>query len=264
MTTIKVFERPKLDRPILIEGLPGIGNIGRVSVDYLIQQLDAKLFAELYSEHFFPFVMLQEKWQIELLKNRFYYWKAKKAGQRDIIFLTGDCQSLSPNGHYEVGEKILDFVSGLGVTDIITVGGLATGELEERPKVFGAATNKAVMEKYKNIGIEFRAGEKVGYIVGAAGLLLGLGKYRGMSGLCILGQTSGFPIVTDPKAAEVVLGVLTKILNISIDMSKLEERVREMERFIKKVEELQQRALAQIAKEEKAPVTAKEQLRYIG
>jgi uncharacterized protein (TIGR00162 family) len=263
MTVIKIFERPKLTRPILIEGLPGIGNIGRVSVDYLIQQLNAKLFAELYSEHFFPFVVLKEKWHVELLKNKFYYWKGQKAGQRDIIFLTGDCQSLSPNGHYDVCEKIIEFAAQLGVKDIITVGGLATGEFEEKPKVFGAATSKDVMEKYKNFGIEFKVGEKVGYIVGAAGLLIGLGVYRNINGLCILGQTSGFPIVTDPKAAEVVLGILSKILNIKIDMSKLDERVKEMEKFIKKIEELQQKALSQIAKEERAPAT-KEQLRYIG
>jgi len=37
-----------------------------------------------------------------------------------------------------------------------------------------------------------------------------------------------------------------------------------MENFIKKVESLQQKALSQIAKEERAPVTEKEQLRYIG
>jgi len=264
MTEIKVLEKPKLKNPILIEGLPGVGNIGRVSVNYLIEELKAKRFAKFYSEHFFPFVMVEDEYKIKLLKNEFFYWKAKKAGQRDIIFLTGDSQSLSPPGHYEVMEKVLDFASKLGVKDIITVGGLATGEVEEKPAVLGAATHEELIKKYKNMGIKFTAGEKVGYIVGAAGLLLGLGKEYGMKGICILGETSGFPIVTDPKAAEAVLESLTKILKIKVDMTKLEERVKELEKFIKKVEELQRKAIMEITKEEKAPVKGKEQLRYIG
>lgn len=264
MTVIKVLEKPKLKNPILIEGLPGVGNIGRVAVGYLIEELGAKKFAQLYSEHFFPFVMLHENYQVHLLKNEFYYWKAKKPGQRDLILLVGDCQSLSTHGHYEVIEKVLDFVEKLGVKEMFTIGGLATGEAEESPKIYGAVSDKELAKKYSKSGIDFSAGEKVGYIVGASGLFLGLGKERGMKGVCMLGETSGFPIVTDPKAAEVILDSLTKILKIKIDMSKLEQRVKDMEKFMDKVENLQKKALSQIAKDEKAPVQGKEQLRYIG
>jgi uncharacterized protein (TIGR00162 family) len=262
MTVIKVFEKPKLKDPILIEGLPGVGNIGRIAVGYLVDELKAKKFATLYSEWFFPFVMLSERYMVHLLKNDFYYYKAKTQNQRDIIFLVGDCQSLSPQGHYEVMEKVLDLVESLGVKEIITVGGLATGELE-KASVIGATTDKQTMEKYKKYGIDFNASDKVGYIVGAAGLLLGLGKERGMSGLCILGQTTGFPIVTDPRAAESVLNILLKILNLEIDMSKLEKKVKEMEDFIKKIEMLQKKAISEISKppQEKP---AKDELRYIG
>lgn len=264
MTKIKVTEKPKLKNPILIEGLPGVGNIGRVSIGYLIKELKAKKFAELYSEHFFPFVVLNKNYEIKLLKNQFYYWKAKKPDQRDLIFLVGDCQSLSPNGHYEVMEAVVEFAKSLGVKEIFTLGGLAVGELDEKAKVLGAVTDPKLVKKYKGMGIDFNAGEKVGYIVGAAGLLLGIGKEHGMQGMCLLGETAGFPIVTDPKAGELVLKRLTKILKIKVDMSRLDARVKEMEKFIKKIEDLQRKALMQISKDDSAPVKEKEQLRYIG
>lgn len=264
MTKITEFERPKLKNPILIEGLPGVGNIGRVAVGYLIEELGAKKFAQLYSKHFFPFVVLHNENLIHLLKNEFYYWKAKEKNQRDLILLIGDCQSLSPQGHYEVIGNILDYVEKLGVKEIFTVGGMATGEIdEEKPEVVGAVTHEELLKKYQGYGIKFEAGKKIGYIVGAAGLLLGLGMERGMKGICILGETSGFPIVTDPRAAEAVLECLTKILNVKIDMRKLEKKVKEMEHFIKKIEELQKKALMQLEKSE-TPETGKEQLRYIG
>ena len=265
MTNIKVIKKPpKLKNPILIEGLPGVGNIGRVAVGYLIEELKATKFAQLYSKHFFPFVMLHEDYHVHLLNNEFYYWKAKRKGQRDIIFLVGDCQSLSPNGHYEVIDKVLDFVEPLGVKEIITIGGLATGELEEDPRTIGAVTDDTLIKKYKSTDIQFTAGKKVGYIVGAAGLLIGLGRERGMKGMCLLGETSGFPIVTDPKAAGVVLDTITKILKLKIDMDKIDDRIAEMEKFIQKVESLQKKAFMQMSKGDKAPVEDKQQLRYIG
>ena len=36
MTAIKVLDRPKLTNPLLVVGLPGVGNIGRVAVGYLV------------------------------------------------------------------------------------------------------------------------------------------------------------------------------------------------------------------------------------
>lgn len=93
-------------------------------------------------------------------------------------------------------------------------------------------------------------------------MLLGLGKERDIDGMCILGQTSGFPIVTDPKAAESVLNVLVDILGLKIDMSKLEKKVEEMEDFIKKVESLQRKAIMDMSKTQKPP--SGEELRYIG
>jgi uncharacterized protein (TIGR00162 family) len=258
MTVIKVIEKPKLSNALLIEGLPGVGNIGRVAVGYLVEELGAKKFAELYSEWFFPFVMLHENYKVHLLKNEFYYCKAKKKGQRDLVFLVGDCQSLTPQGHYLVAEKILDFAESVGVTDIMTIGGLATGEVAEETKkgVIGAVTDKGY-------GIDFNAGEKVGYIVGAAGLLLGLWKERDKDGICLLGQTTGFPIVTDPKAAEQVLDIVTRMLKLDIDMTKLEKKVKEMEDFIKKVEALQKRALMDITRSTQQKGKG-EELRYIG
>jgi uncharacterized protein (TIGR00162 family) len=263
MTTIKVLERPKLRNPVLVVGLPGVGNIGRVAVGYLVSELKAKRFATLHSEWFFPFVMIHEKSMINLLKNEFHYAKGKGKGQRDLILLVGDCQSLSPQGHYDVVEDILDFVKKFGVKEVITIGGLATGELDSGDKVVGSVTDQGIIKKYGQYGIDFNAGDKVGYIVGAAGLMLGLGKEFGMEGVCLLGKTSGFPIVTDPKAAENVLDILVKMFNLRINMKKLEKKVEEMEDFIKKVEGLQMKAVSELAKGTKAP-TSGEELRYIG
>lgn len=266
-TKIKEIKKPpKLNNPLFIEGLPGVGNVGRISAGYLIEELKAQKFAELYSPHFYPFVLLSQKSEIHVLKNEFYYWKATKKGQRDLIILVGDSQSIDPLGHYEIVEAVLDYVQKLGVKEIFTIAGLNVGNLDRDPKVVGAVSDIDLVSKYKNLGIDFDAGNKVGTIVGAAGLFIGLSQFRGMKGICLLGETSGLPEIPDPKSAEIVLKTLVKMLNVSLSMSKLQEKIKEMENFMKKINKVQDKALKELMTQQmkKEQKDGDEELRYIG
>jgi proteasome assembly chaperone (PAC2) family protein len=51
-TYIKELTQVQLKNPILIEGLPGLGLVGKIAIRYLIKQLKAQRFAYLYSPHF--------------------------------------------------------------------------------------------------------------------------------------------------------------------------------------------------------------------
>jgi len=77
-TKIVELKKPKLHNPLFVEGLPGVGNVGRIASGYLIEELKAEKFAELYSSHFMPFVLLHQSSAVHVLKNEFYYWRAKK------------------------------------------------------------------------------------------------------------------------------------------------------------------------------------------
>jgi hypothetical protein len=104
-------------------------------------------------------------------------------------------------------------------------------------------------------------GARVGTVVGATGLLLGLARYYEMRGICLLGETVGFPVIPDPRSARAILEVLIKILNIDIDLTKLERKVREMERFINRLEEIRKKTAAQLFRPRARP---EKELRYIG
>ena len=43
---IRYTKKPKLNDAMLIEGLPGVGNVGKLAAEHLIEQLNAKKFAE--------------------------------------------------------------------------------------------------------------------------------------------------------------------------------------------------------------------------
>jgi uncharacterized protein len=192
-----------------------------------------------------------------VLRNEFYYYNGKK---RDVVFLIGDCQAYDPKGHYEVAGKILDFAGGLGCREIIAIGGFSTGKPSEKPKVIGATSDAKISKNYEKYGIDFRIAGEVGTIIGATGLLVGLSKLHNMKGLCLLGETAGFPIITDPKAAEAVLNIVQKIIGTSADVSKLHEKVKEMHDLLHKMEDIQREAMEQMKPKPKKP----DELRYIG
>ncbi len=255
MDTYIVSEKVKLKNPVLIEGLPGIGNVGRVAAGYLVTELKMKKFAELYSPHFLPLVILHPDSVATALKNEFFYYKGKN---QDIVVVTGDTQSITSEGHYDIVEKVLDFCERIGVKTIVTLGGFAEGKSVKQPKVIGAVNDPALLKKYQKHGVDFTKDHPVGTIVGASGLLLGMGRLRGIDGLALLGQTMGFPVITDPKAADAVLHALMKVLGVKLDLAKLEKIIGDMEERIKRTEKIHKQMLEQLQKpKEEGP-------RYIG
>ena len=48
-TQFKVLEEVKLNNPIFIEALPGVGHVGKLAIDHVIDELDATKFVEIYS-----------------------------------------------------------------------------------------------------------------------------------------------------------------------------------------------------------------------
>jgi uncharacterized protein (TIGR00162 family) len=254
-THIKTLEKVKLKKPIFIQGLPGIGNVGRVAAGYLVSELKMKKFAELYSNHFLPLVILHNDAVAALLKCEFYYHKGK---ERDIVVLTGDSQSVTSDGHYEISEAIVNFAEGLGIRKIITMGGFAEGKEIATPRVIGAVSDKSLIKKFGKFSIDFGKEHQIGTIVGASGLVVGLAKLKGIDAVCLMGETAGLPLMTDPKAADAVLHVLVKILNIKMDLSKLEKIIAEMEEQISRTDEVHKKMLAEIQKPKD------ESVRYIG
>ncbi|MCK4443221.1 MAG: PAC2 family protein, partial [Thermoplasmata archaeon] len=81
MDTIEIHydEKPELNDPIFIEGLPGIGNVGKLAAEHLIDQLKGKKFAEIVSKHFPPQVVIEEDGIVRLVDNQLYY--AKRDGK---------------------------------------------------------------------------------------------------------------------------------------------------------------------------------------
>lgn len=253
-TAIKETVKVELRNPVLIEGLPGLGMVGKIAARYLIRQLKAKKFAELYSPHFPYYVVVNKKGSVRLLRGEFYFWK-NEAGENDLVLLTGDHQAQTIEGQYEVSDRILDFAEKSGVKTIFTMGGYRRAA-KGTPKVVAVSTSPELLSKASRTGATVSpAGNP---IVGTAGLLLGLAKFRNIEALCLLGETRGY--LPDPRAAKSVLNVLQKTLGIKFDLSGLDKEIEKSEEIAEKMQKIEEQRKTYARKMRKAE---EERITYI-
>jgi len=251
-TFIKERMKVELKNPILIEGLPGLGLVGKIATRYLIKKLDAKKFAYLYSPHFPYFVLVNKKGSVRLLRGTFYFLRNQTEGN-DLILFTGDSQAQTIEGQYEISDCILDFARQHNVKMIVTVGGYRM-EVKDKPKVIAAATNEEVL----NEALQARAvlSSMGNPIVGTAGLILGLSRFKKIDALCLLGETRGY--LPDPKAAKSVLEVLKTMLSLNIDLAGLNEEIEKADKMITRLQKIEEKRALQaeeIRKEEDKRIT---------
>jgi uncharacterized protein (TIGR00162 family) len=209
---------PGLTDPVLVEGLPGVGHVGKLAAEHLLEEFGSGVVRRIHSEHLPPQVGVDEDGVADLAAIEIHAVEA----DRDLLVVTGDHQATDAVGHYRLTEAILDVAAGFGVAEIVAMGGVPTGEL---------------VEELRAVGVEFHEDEPEGGIVGTSGLLLGLGARRDLGAACLMGRTSGY--LVDPKSARAVLEVLESYLGIDVGYTSLEDRADEMENAVAEMQETQ-------------------------
>lgn len=247
---VETVADPELRDPVLVEGLPGVGHVGKLAVEHLLEELDSELVRRVFADEFPPQVSIDDDGVAELANAEFY---AVDAGDRDILVLTGDHQAQSNAGHYHLTDAFLDIAEEFGVERGFALGGVPTGELVDDPAVLAAVTDEAAIDDLTEAGVEFREDEPAGGIVGVSGLLLGLGGRRGLDVACLMGETSGY--LVDPTSAQAVLEVLEAAVGFEVGYESLEERAEEMKEVVGKIQEMQN---------QQQGMPTDDDLRYIG
>lgn len=231
MIKFRCVENKNIEARTLIAGLPGIGLVGKLAVDHLIEELKPRLICELYSSDFPPQVNLKSDGTVTMPLAYIYYWDSGDP-EHNILIFTGDAQPSTPHGNYEMASAVLRFAKKKGVVNVYTLAAFMTGQHSENPKVFCAATDSETAKIFEKNGAIVMDN---GTITGLNGILVGLAKIMKMKGACLLGETSGY--VVDAGAAKAALKILTTTLAIKINLDALEEKAKELNIFMRKMAE---------------------------
>jgi len=223
---VEIYEKPKLQNPVLVEGLPGIGFVANIAALHLIRELKAQRFAEIHSSAFQDLAVTTENGGTRSPINELYYYSGNN-GEHDIIIWYGNTQALTTFGQYELCGRVLDVAEELDCKYIVTLGGFRQGEIKTTPQIYCAASDHETLEKALSLGTKIM----VGQIFGIAGIMVGLARLRRLKSFSLLVDTLGtYP---DANATRFALSALNKFLNMNIDLSRLDASAEETKKMLK-------------------------------
>jgi proteasome assembly chaperone (PAC2) family protein len=228
---------------------PGIANIGLLAVEAIMEWLQVEEIGIIEPwDFFYPkkvTIRNGELISLDFPYSKFFY---KKTASTDIVFFIGEEQPATANRPYAEGAKayqmanlVVDVAERFGCQKIVTSGAAVTTiHHSMRSKVWAVPNNPSLIKEIKEYKNTILMSDVVsfqgqGSITGLNGLLLGVAKKRAIDAICIMGEIpvylQGFPIIY-PKASKSVVEVLTSILKIEIDMSRINTYAERVEQEI--------------------------------
>ena len=220
---IKIRARPKLTTPKMVAAWPGIAYVSSIAVSYLKKRLDFKDLGEVNAPYFFDPIGVTARDNVieepQFPQSRFYYWK-NEPGKSDLILFMGDDQP--PVKAYDMANAVLDMAARFKVNRIYTCAAAITRiHHTEMPKAWGVATTRNLTSELKRFDLMQRGNLQ---IAGLNGLLLGVARERAVDAICLLGEVpSTAARIQNPMAALAILRVLTRMLDIRLDLLELEQ-----------------------------------------
>jgi uncharacterized protein len=259
-TKIDVIKSQKLRNPVMLVGLPGIGLVGKIAIDYLISELKPKatLYATIVSDTFPPAVHAKSS-TLELICDNIYLYKGKS---KDFLFVAGPVQPNLSNAtnsqeHYEFSEKIAEFSKKQGVKEIYTFAGLNIGDkrLNQKPRVLAVSSDKDTKERLKKKKIEnviFDDTQGDTLISGVAGLLIGVAYYNHkISGCCFMGETDQKLIFGDQGSARSIVSVICDFFDFKVDMKRIDTQAKKIENSFTEIQD----KIKELQKKKEEPVS---------
>ncbi|MBU1203814.1 MAG: PAC2 family protein [Nanoarchaeota archaeon] len=230
MFRIKEFAKPKLKNVVVVEGLPGIGSVGKIAVDFMIESLDAEKLLEICSDGFPNSVFVNEENLVDMPKVELFY---KKFKHEDFIFVTGDVQPVDERACYEFCNLILDIFEKYGGKEIVTLGGIGLPKILKIPKVYCSGNDKSIIKRYAHKKMNRKIFGTVGPIIGVTGLLVGLAGERDIPAIIVLAQTFSHPAYLGVSGAKEILSIFNDKFGLKMSLGKLGKEIKDIEKEIR-------------------------------
>jgi len=219
---VKIINEPlKSKNPLVIEGFPGIGLVGNISCQHIIEELKMKYMGSIDSRYFPP---------IAVLFNGMVYMPVRiyESAKDEIVVIISDIP-IHPTASYDISKVLIDWMQAINARNVVSIAGIATATGQRR--VFGGATNDELLGMIKDKTEIFQ----VGTISGISGSIMTECFLRNMPAVSLLGETPGPN--PDPRAAVEVITVLNKIYGLSIKTEKLLSQAEQIELELSKLAE---------------------------
>lgn len=214
------IERPvDLEEPTLIEGLPGVGLVGKIATDHVVETLDMTLIGNIDCEGLPEIAIYGEDSRDVEFPVRIY-----ADVDRNLLALQSDVP-VSREHSPEFARTVTDWIAETGSVPLYLAGlALEDQDPGNVPSVFGIATGDrgASLEDH---GIEMPP--ERGAIGGPTGALINRAAAEGLDSFGIIVESD--PQFPDPAAArQLISKAIEPLADISVDTDTLVEQAEEI------------------------------------
>ncbi len=209
----------KLKNPTIIIGFPGTGLVGSVAASQIVDALKADFGGHISSPDFAPLAAIHD--YRPLPAARIHY-----SEKENLIIIISE-MTIPISSSNELADKIYSFSKAVKASSIISLGGISLNEEQNEVYLVSSDRNMVKLANDKKIAKPIREGATTG----VTGILLTKGTLENFPITTILAESSEEYL--DPHAASKVIKVLSKIMGIPINTSRLDREAKAMSEDIK-------------------------------
>jgi uncharacterized protein len=219
-----------VESPYLVEGLPGVGLVGKIAADHLVNQWEMDHVASVHCDGI-PNVAVYGEGEYDVHPPVRIYADA----DQDLLVLQSDVP-VSPDAANGFADCLIEWFDAQDVTPIFLVG--LAAEKEGVPDLYGIATGTigSVLGEH-----DIPAPSDSGMVSGPTGALIAEAEQAGLDGLGLVVEAN--PQFPDPEAARVLLTTgVGPIAEVDIDTDALVEQAEEIAEAREKLAQRMQEA----------------------
>lgn len=238
MPHVNWIEEPVLRRPVLILAMAGwndASSVATTAVRFLIERWEAKKFAEIDPEEFFNFTRVRPQVRLDENQARIIVWPETAFHcyqnpllDRDFVLLIG----IEPNFKWRTfGEAILQVCKEVGITSVISLGGLGAQVPHTRPAVVtGSTPDPDLASQFPEL--EIRRSRYEGP-TGIVGVLTDMFNKAGIPTGSLWGNVPHYISASpNPKVAHGILTRLNSMYGLGLGLDDLARSGRRFERQV--------------------------------
>jgi uncharacterized protein len=216
MAHVDVHREFEFDTPTLVEGLPGVGLVGKIATDHIVETLEMEYYASCRCDGL-PRVAVYNEGDRDLRPPVRLYADP----ERDLLALQSDVP-VSPEHAPEFAACLSGWFDANDVTPLF-LSGLAE-EKDGVPEMYGVGTNGGT-DRLEAHGID--SPPEGGLISGPAGALLAEAGERALDSVGLIVQANRqFP---DPEAARVlIVDGIEPLAGIDVETDRLVEQAEQI------------------------------------
>tara|TARA_B100000900_G_scaffold83744_1_gene67722 strand:+ start:1804 stop:2565 length:762 start_codon:yes stop_codon:yes gene_type:complete len=196
----------------ILEAVPGVGNVGKIVVDALVEKHPSRTIGWILHPDFPPHATLSDNGL--LAPPRLEISSVMLPDGKTIITIGGNLQPMTASGQYEVAESILKLAKEYSTPKILVLAGLAAGTEDRKIHVICADAN--VKKTLEDIDINVSDKHPESGMIGIAGLLISLSPLHNVPTIGLVAETIGAS--TDTLAANRLASWIEQGLELPLDL----------------------------------------------